>query len=99
LAFTGLDINDTFDGPFNVSLGSGGVPTAIESDDGTMWVYVTTSVNGQETIRMGVSGDGVSMIPESSFVTVVDYTISDDFSPTTNVSSPSIIEWPTDWSQ
>ncbi|HJM83061.1 MAG TPA: hypothetical protein QF720_05665 [Nitrospinota bacterium] len=99
MAYTGSDINGTFSGPSDISVGSGGVPGAIESDDNTVWVYVTTSVNGIEVIRRGTSSDGVSLVASGEYETVIDHTISPGFTSTTSVSSPSIIRWPSDWIQ
>lgn len=97
-AFTASNLNDQYTSPDDpdvrvVSNGSGGVPGAIEVND-EVWLYVTTHQNGVEVIRRAVLSDGVTPADESDFLTVVDHTISSEFSSDTSVSSPSIIKWP-----
>lgn len=102
--FTGSSLSQTLTSPDGssqrlVSNNSGGIPSAIEV--GTeMWLYVTSSQSGAEKIRRAVSSDGITTINESGFSTVIDFSISSDFSSETSVSSPSIITWPGDtWSR
>lgn len=105
LAFTGDSLTGEFtspDGATNRTVvnNDGGVPSAIVTDAGSVRIYVTTSSNGVETIRMAESSDGITPISSSAFSTAVDSAISAGFSSTTNVSSPSVIAWPdNEWSR
>ncbi len=79
--------------PRAISNNSGGVPGAVEVG-GQVWLYVTKSNSGIEVIRKGTSSDGITAISDSNFQTVIDYTISSDFTSKVSVSSPSVIAWP-----
>lgn len=103
LVFTASSLGDTFVSPDGatdrkMSDAQGGVPAAIQAPDGSVWLYVTTSASGVESIRMATSPDGVTALASADFSTVIDSTISPSFTPATYVSSPSIIAWPDgDW--
>jgi hypothetical protein len=103
--YTGAALDSTFlspDGvtPRAISNNSGGVPSGIEASDGNIWLYVTTNAGGVGTIRRATSADGTTSISDSSFETVIDSSISENFSAGTHVSSPSIISWPpSTWSR
>lgn len=105
LGFTATSLSDEFTSPDGntdrvVVNGNGGVPSAIVTSDNTVRIYVTTSSGGVETIRMAESADGMTQISSAAFSTVVDSSSAEDFSPTTYVSSPSVIDWPDEnWSR
>lgn len=102
--FTGSSLNDTFASPDGqdlrlISNNAGGVPTAIEVNN-EIWLYVTTSASDLEVIRRAVSSDGITTLQEADFATVINSSIASQFSATTNVSSPSVITWPSgNWSK
>jgi hypothetical protein len=75
----------------------GGVPGSIQAPDGSIWLYVNKNSPEGTKIARGVSNDGVMPIDDNDFTTVIDYTISDDFTTDTSTGSPSIISWP-EWS-
>lgn len=104
LVYSGNALTDTFQTPTGssgtVSNNEGGVPSGIVGSDGLIWLYVTKNQSGVEVIRRATSSDGISEIASSSFETVIDASISSSFTSTTNVSSPSIIPWPSSsWSR
>lgn len=102
--FTGNSLTDTFASPDGsatrfVNTTAGGVPTAIEVGD-EVWIYTTSSSGGVEVIKRAANPDGITLLADSAYTTVIDHAISSSFSSTTSVSSPSIIAWPdADWSQ
>ncbi|MBI4239057.1 MAG: hypothetical protein HY696_11680 [Deltaproteobacteria bacterium] len=102
--FTGTALSSTFaspDGttPRAISSLMGGVPSGIEVSN-EVWIYVTTNSGGREIIRRAVSSDGTTTLSSSAFTTVLDNSISSNFSSATSVSSPSIITWPgSTWSR
>jgi len=84
------------DDPDVVTMSSvGGVPSAIQAPDGSVWLYVNgyNPTDGGVILR-GVSSDGITPIDENDFEVAVSREILDEFSEDTQVSSPSIIEWP-----
>lgn len=87
--------------PVSVSDDSGGVPSALAQSDNSVWLFVSRDDGVQPGyIRRGVSIDGVTTIPDASFTTVLDNTISPEFTTATGVGSPSVIVWPTGtWSR
>jgi hypothetical protein len=98
IAYTATSLDTEFSSPAApsqtlVSNNSGGVPTAIQVTSGDVWLYVTRNQAGKEDIRRGVSSDGISMISDVSFTTVIDATMFGSASDPINVSSPSIINW------
>lgn len=104
LVYSGNALTDTFQTPTGssgvVSNNTGGVASGIEGTDGNIWLYVTTTQSGIEVIRRATSSDGISEIASSSFETVINSSISSGFTPSMNVSSPSIIAWPSaTWSR
>ncbi|MBF0572839.1 MAG: hypothetical protein HQK69_03660 [Desulfamplus sp.] len=97
--FTSSALNGEYvspDGAKNrvISNNSGGVPGAIALDNNDVWLYVSKNINGKEVIRRAVITNGVEPADDADFITVIDNTISPDFSDTTSVSSPSIIKSP-----
>jgi len=81
---------------------AGGVPGAIQSNDGPVWLYVNKS-NPElltHSIARGVSADGVTPLADDEFTVVLDYTISDAFTQERSMGSPSVIHWPgASWSK
>lgn len=102
--FTSATLDGTFASPDGgslrlVSFQSGGVPSAVEGGDGRMWLYVSASNGGVETIRRAISDDGVTRIADSNFTTVVNSSISPQFTSATSFSSPSAMAWPDSWNR
>ncbi len=101
--FVSSSLNGTYASPDDpglrsVSDGSGGVPSAFVSSGGDVWLYVTKNQAGTEVIRRGVTADGITVIADGDFDTVVDGTVLGDAS--LSVSSPSVIAWPdASWSR
>lgn len=96
--FTGSNVNATFTppgggSPYYLVQNAGGVPAGIESDDGNVWIYVTTNNAGVEIIRRAVSSDGVTPLSSGAFSTVISAGSIPSFTSTTSVSSPSITKW------
>jgi hypothetical protein len=100
LVYTGADPSGAFTATGDpISDNSGGVPTALANDDGSVWLYVTKTDGGREVIRRAASADGTTPLADASFATVVDAGISTAFGATVSVSSPSVIAWPTGWNR
>lgn len=96
LVFTAASIT----GPYSeqgspISNGEGGVPSAVVGGDGKVWLYVTTSSAGVETIRMAKSANGTSV--SESFSTVVSSTTLTGLASTVSISSPSVVAKPASW--
>ena len=84
------------DDPNLVTMSSvGGVPSAIQAPDGSVWLYVNgyNPADGGVILR-GVSSDGITPINENDFEVAISHVISNEFSDDAVMSSPSIIEWP-----
>lgn len=102
--FTSASLDGTFSSPDGgsmrlISFGSGGVPSAVEGSDGRVWLYVSTSNGGVEAIRRAVSDDGITRIADANFSTVVNNSISSQFTSSTSFSSPSAMAWPDSWNR
>jgi hypothetical protein len=104
--YTSDSLNDIFKNAGNtgtlnlISNNAGGVPSAIQADNGEIWLYVHKTINGNSVIRRCISKDGITAVNESECNTVIDSSISDIFTNTTQFLSPSVIKWPdsTKWS-
>jgi len=77
----------------------GGVPGALQTADGSVWLYVNrNNTEGGTSIARGVSSDGITTIDANDFTVVIDSSISDDFTSDVTIGSPSVITWPV-WSE
>lgn len=102
--FTSASLDGTFSSPDGdpmrlISSGSGGVPSAVEGADGRVWLYVSASNGGVEAIRRAISDDGITRIADANFSTVVNSSISSQFTGATSFSSPSVMAWPDSWNR
>ncbi|MBF0265689.1 MAG: hypothetical protein HQL46_10485 [Gammaproteobacteria bacterium] len=78
--------------PYDIASGAGGVPSAVETDRGELFIYVTTNFRGHEQIRLGVTDTSMVAVPADEFEVVVDGSLIEGDA-SVSVSSPSVIHW------